>query len=509
MRNSVGSRLQTLGDLPSPPHLLTRMLELARDPRSDLQTLAREIGTDPGLAARVLRTANAAHYAQARTVETLPHALSLIGFDPALTMCLGHVIAGAMLALRQGHAEPGQVWRRALLAALAARCVAEVVDPRRAEFMFTAGLLQDLGITVIEQLQPGFYAELAPDASHEARTLYERERLGMDHADVGCALLEHWQLPPALCAAVGASHAPQADATDAAAAMLAKVVALGGDLADALLAGERRSALRATYERAAELLGLNASQVSAVLARVVALNRETSTLFEVPLLSTPELLAVTADATALLITRATLASQDAATLGARVADAEQRARLLLERSQRDPLTGLYNRAHFEHALAAHWAQPREAAPPLAVILIDLDCFKRVNDAHGLQAGDEVLQGVAGMLERSAGEEALVCRYDGAVFTVLLRDVTARAAVAVGQQLLEALRSHAFVISASSSAVAVTASAGLVMQRPELRHDTTDELMAAADAAVHTAKRMGRNRLVVASAVAGAMPAKYA
>ena len=157
-------------------------------------------------------------------------------------------------------------------------------------------------------------------------------------------------------------------------------------------------------------------------------------------------------------------------------------------SRQDSLTGLFNRGAIEAELHRHW---RDAgANPLALMLIDVDHFKRVNDMHGHAAGDRVLAQVAQRIGALAGAAAPVGRYGGEEFLVLMPG----AGRAAGLHLAECLRAAvaAEPIALRGEALPITLSIGVAQRR---RDDASPEAaLARADEALYRAKASGRNRV---------------
>lgn len=158
------------------------------------------------------------------------------------------------------------------------------------------------------------------------------------------------------------------------------------------------------------------------------------------------------------------------------------------RTLTDALTGIANRRHFDRKLAEEVAVAVRDSAALTLLLVDIDDFKAYNDAHGHQAGDATLRGVAGLLRRSIRSTDFVARYGGEEFAILLPGSDAAGAQAVGEEVRRAV---------AASALGVTISVGGAV-RPVAGAAGGDTLIAAADAALYAAKRAGRNRAVVLS-----------
>ena len=167
-------------------------------------------------------------------------------------------------------------------------------------------------------------------------------------------------------------------------------------------------------------------------------------------------------------------------------EALERANLrLAEMAVEDPLTGVQNRRALEQALAREWARCAEAGQPLAVLMIDVDHFKRFNDGHGHLEGDRILVEVATLLR--SGLQApleLLARYGGEEFTLLLPGATAEAAVRRAEHLREAVE---------RSRIGLTISVGVAVLVPGPASSPI-ALLKRADDALYEAKRQGRNRV---------------
>ena len=169
-------------------------------------------------------------------------------------------------------------------------------------------------------------------------------------------------------------------------------------------------------------------------------------------------------------------------------NARIRARLE-HQAQTDSLTGLYNHRAFHERLRTELQRASRAHDPLAVLMLDIDDFKRVNDVYGHGTGDEVLRTLADTLRESVRATDLVCRLGGEEFAVILPACEHDAAAALSQRVTELLATLDF-----GAAGGITISAGLAYG-PEHGMNPR-ELVACAEAAMMTAKTRGKNRLVV-------------
>nr|WP_319388837.1 PleD family two-component system response regulator [uncultured Cohaesibacter sp.] len=161
----------------------------------------------------------------------------------------------------------------------------------------------------------------------------------------------------------------------------------------------------------------------------------------------------------------------------------------------DGLTQLYNRRYMTSHLNALLASAREKQKPLSVLLMDIDFFKSVNDTHGHDAGDEVLQEFSQRMRKNTRGIDLVCRYGGEEFVVIMPDTDHSLATVVAERIRKKVFEKPFIIHKGRQMIDVTVSIGLASSSKGL--ETQDELLKRADQALYQAKHDGRNRVVVA------------
>jgi diguanylate cyclase (GGDEF)-like protein len=168
---------------------------------------------------------------------------------------------------------------------------------------------------------------------------------------------------------------------------------------------------------------------------------------------------------------------------------------LREMAMRDPLTGLFNRRHFEAELERQVALTRRSGQPGALLLLDLDRFKEINDSFGHAAGDVMLRAVSRLLTSLARQGDTVARWGGEEFVVVLPETDLAGAQRFAERLRRTIEAHAV------GDMKTSASCGVATMLPE---DSVEELLGAADQALYQAKSNGRNR--TESAVRGPRPA---
>jgi len=167
------------------------------------------------------------------------------------------------------------------------------------------------------------------------------------------------------------------------------------------------------------------------------------------------------------------------------------SRAELERlSVTDPLTGLYNRLRMMEVLENEVRRSRRLRHPFAVLMADVDLFKRYNDAHGHPAGDAVLKRVAMIMRDATRDVDFVARYGGEEFLIVMPETEVEGAVDVGERIRTKLAAERLAVGSITLSLGVGAF--------PMHGDTPEALIAAADAALYEAKRAGGDRVVAAA-----------
>jgi diguanylate cyclase (GGDEF)-like protein/putative nucleotidyltransferase with HDIG domain len=156
----------------------------------------------------------------------------------------------------------------------------------------------------------------------------------------------------------------------------------------------------------------------------------------------------------------------------------------------DAMTGLYNRLHIEDEFRQVWERSNRYKDPMAVVIMDIDHFKAINDSYGHAAGDEVLKEFAWLLKETSRTSDIVGRYGGEEFLVILPRGDRVDAAAFGDRLMREVRKHVFC--ADSLSLMLTNSIGISVWDGNQGPNDAQELLAEADRALYAAKHAGRN-----------------
>jgi len=485
--------------MPSSPALAAQILALVEDPDSNASDFGRILRTDPALATRLLKTANSAQFAQRNPVTTIERAVTVLGLNRVKTVSLGFQLVNHLDRLGGTSFDWSAFWQQALLRACLARSVAHQSVPDRQEEAFLIGLLQDCGVVLLVQILGSDYASLyGRDLSPAALYRMEQEGFPYTHVDVIEALCKEWQLPDLMVAPLTTHHqrveiTPRSTEAD----RLAAVSYFVGGLCfvPAKTPTIESDALR---EYGGSHLGLEPKTWQKNSHSAITEYRHLSALYG-------DFIAEDTDVVDLLDQANRQLYNFAQEVDRRLVDTEaerdhikreqQRQagalREYRERAALDPLTHLLNRGALTEVAGHAIECDREADVAIAVLLIDLDDFKLVNDEFGHIKGDCVLKAVSAHFERVVGEVGVVGRYGGEEFVIILRGVDETQTREIAEAVVRGVRELDPAGLGLTRPVTCSAGGYWCAYVPEPRPDA---LFARADRLMYKAKRDGKDRV---------------
>jgi diguanylate cyclase (GGDEF)-like protein len=490
----IEAHLRMSVNFPSPPGVATHIIELAQDPDIEMGKVAKALSMDSALSTKILRIANSPLYAQRRKSENLRQALVVLGLNATLTLALSFSLVKSLRGGKANGLNYALYWRRALLAATAARALGDAMHHSLAEEIFLAALLQDVGMLALDKAVPDLYAGgESLQRNHSALAEQEKKRLQVDHAHIGGWLMKGWNLPERLHRAIEHSHQLELSFSADPAQIFERCVALSGPVADLFLLDSEQRQFAETALCAERSLGLDRMAFGQVLGTIGAMIPETEAIFEADLLAKqhPEL--ILEQAREVLMLRSLHALREINTLRVAAEGSSARTLELEEATRRDALTGVYNRAYLDQFLGREFDSSTHHKWPLSVAFADLDNFKHINDNFGHQAGDRILQATARILRGSTRETDLIARYGGEEFVVVLPATDADTARSICERIVMAFRNTGHVIG--SDHAKVTISIGCATHGAQTLFNNVADFVKAADQALYTAKMRGRNRSV--------------
>ena len=453
-----------------------QVLQEVRKDDISIDRLAELIGRDPALSSKLLRTANSAYYGLPRAIGTLSQALIVLGIESVKTLVLGFSLVRSL----QDGGVSGQTqmdyWRRSSYAAVAARLLAERLGRPDGEAMFLAGLLQDIGIPVLKQIEPASYDPLLAGSPRWGRQLAgrERDRLGLSHNEAGLMLAEQWRLPPCLQQVIRWHHHPRS--ADEPSVDACRVVELAGLCAEVFMGLADSRCIQRVYKYAAALQ-LNVDACNELLGRIASSAKEMADLIEIDLGQQRSYEEILGEANEALLDLS-LQSQ-------------VQARRMQAEAETDLLTALANRRKLESKLAAEFQRACQFVRPLSVIFLDVDLFKNVNDTHGHAVGDQVLAHLGRLLASFARPMDTIGRYGGEEFVFVLPEMTLAAAAELAERIRAAVENAPLALAAGPLVTTVSAGVAGFNGRPGV-YQREGLLVQAADRACYAAKSAGRN-----------------
>lgn len=491
------SKLLESQEVPTPPGAALRVLEVKDDPDASIHDLVEVVRQDPGLAVKILSTANSPAYRRGDEVTSIDRAVAMIGFRSVTTIALAFSVASTMpMNGVVGGIPMTTFWKRSVVTAATARLFSEELAPELAEEAFFVGLVAGLGRVVIGMVNPELYEPLAN--AHDGWPELDTEAAVFDFssANTTAALLRRWAMPSLFADAVdkietvspaGRGSSPEED--------IARIVRIAMAVTEFYVGRGDGAALQRLVDHTTEY-GIEPDRVHDLLDMV---------LEHVELLAKQFGVLITQSEYNQIMSRARdeLVQMSLQTDAAWQQEVERRSQLertnieLEQQNREDPLTGLSNRRAFDEQLLQQMTlrirDPHAMANPIGVIMIDIDFFKKVNDTYGHDAGDAVLKKLAEVLAMTTRTEETVARYGGEEF-ILLAPLTTPDELMMAAERIRATLELMETQIPSGELIKVTASFGVATLAHPMTRDDAPQLIKAADEALYEAKAAGRNRV---------------
>jgi diguanylate cyclase (GGDEF)-like protein len=494
MKEELLAQIRQCPNLPSLPAIAMEVLGLAQSDEVDLGEIARIISKDAALSSKILRTVNSSFYGRSQSVSQVSHALVILGLQSVKTLVLGFSLVGNLQKQKSKGFNHLDYWRRSIYAATAAKTLAARTQMVQAEECFLAALLQDIGMLVLNQvLQESYGAITAKAATHRELEALERTALEGTHAEVTGFLADEWKLPPLLATPMRNHHDPQS-VEDAQLRKLADVGYVAGLCADVFVDADANPALSEVRTFCMDRFKMPEAECDAMLSEIGKRTKEIAPLFEIKLERESDFEDVLKKANEALVELTLRTQQQAVNL-------EQQNQRLKEQVTTDALTGLASRGRFEQFLNEQFGSALAQRRPLSLLMMDLDKFKAVNDAHGHPVGDQVLQAVGKLLRTAARATDLAARYGGEELVLVLPGTGKATAAAIAESIRRAVAAKP-VKGVAKQAVQVTISIGVATLEADSPLKEAAHLLKAADLAVYAAKHAGRNCVKVFSLPGG-------
>ena len=486
--------LRTCTNLPSPPAVATKIIELSSCETSGLGDVAEVVSLDPALSAKILRMANSPLYAKQRKVENLRQAIILFGLDGTLNIALS-------FSLKQGSSEDGEsglnynyYWKRSLASAMLSQEIIQRVGGSSKDSAFLSGLLQDIGMLALDKAKPDLYEGLNKKfIRHEDVVKREHKLLDADHSTVGAWLLEEWHLPNNIIEPIRHSHSDFTEKSSA--ESVSKAVACAGLLSDIFIANTKsiNELLAINIDKARKIIPLSRDDLNKIIQTVSENYTDLAQMFEIELENSQLMEFISEQAKEVLILRNLSKIKETESLQEAAKELKSKADVLEEENRTDSLTKLMNRRHFDESIEAEFESAIKYKWPLGLIFIDIDHFKKINDTYGHDAGDSVLCQVAEILLDCTRDSDIVSRYGGEEFTIILPGTGQEGVEITCERIINAFRNKVIEIG-TSEIIHITVSAGAhIFDANSSDIKDRHEFIRLADQATYLSKNNGRDQ----------------
>lgn len=486
--------------LPSPPAVAMRVLEAVKNDEVSLESMARILGSDPALAAKVLRVANSSLYSRCGRVDSIKQAIRVLGINMLRNIALSFVIFEGIGKECDRRLELEAFWRQSIAAAATSELIAALFNIKDDD-IFISALLQDIGAIMLRAEFPGPWLNLNSTECGNASPSIERELFGVDHAELAYEILNDWSLPMSICELVRFHHSmdvapkelmPKLRVLDLARTLSciffmedphANFVSFTNSL-QALYSSSKQDAealINSAYEKTQEILSffdIDPGQMKTCSQILQEANEELSKLN----LSYEQLLF-----------EYKTAKERAEKLAVELSKANTKLRAL---AYRDALTGLFNHRYFQDLLDREITRSSRYNRPLSLIMFDLDHFKLVNDRYGHPTGDQVLKRVSELTLKTVRKCDYVARYGGEEFAVILPETGAKGATVLAERIRHTIEN--MQIDIQGRLLSTTISCGIAVCGNRETGVSKACMIAAADKALYVSKTEGRNRITISS-----------
>jgi len=486
-------------EVPTPPAGAALVIKAAGDQDVSLAALAKLIEKEPGLTTALLRLANSAAYGNGRAIRSVSQAALFLGARTIRNIAVSHVLRAMTAKIDTGGLDLMTFWEDSLRRACAGLVLARHAGFEDPSEVFTVGLIQDLGVLMAAVSFPehGLALQGLRDRPSYERLVRERDLFGRTHSEIFVGLAREWGLPEDLVDAVGHHHE------------------------DAPVVVHRRTARLAALARAADAIA-DVTQTGAAGETVLRARRIVDALESREPLSLDWLIDETAwemaaqsgeldirveqqptydelmeKANAALLNISLSYEELTQRLELALAEKEELAKKLKASNEAlrrlatiDPLTGVGNRRYFTESLERVMTELARSGRPLTILSLDLDHFKRVNDAFGHAGGDDVLVEVGERLRDAIRATDVVARLGGEEFGVLLPECGEADGKMVAERIRTALGDSPIRCRDGRTVTVTTSIGGITLTR----RVKGDDALKASDEALYRSKDEGRDRV---------------
>lgn len=492
-------------ELPTLPTVASEIITLTAREDTTLTDIADLVSKDTALSAKILKVSNSAFYSFPQQISSINQAVSILGINAVRSLVLSFSFLSMKAGKKKGHFNFENFWKHSLAGAVASKLILERVKGADTEEIFICGLLQNLGELILARTFPEEYEEVLKKVTEGQYDPLNAEegKFGTIHPTIGYEVAKHWGFPEVLLLPILHHHEPSGyDGKDPKIAVTTKAVYLSDLLISILYSSKPEEFHKRFRSEAKSLLGLKNDDVEYILNEVHVQVDQAGEYFGLRIKNTKPIQEILQEANI----RLSLMNLDFDQMNKELIKAkmklenltkelEAKNKILANLANMDGLTEIYNHRYFQNTLENEISRAIRNETEFALLLIDIDFFKKFNDTYGHQVGDFILKEFSSILKSNIRKYDTLARYGGEEFTVILPDTTGDEAYSVAEKLRGIVEDTAF--ADSNDEYHITASFGVSSVRPvTIDNFDKSDLISQADAALYDAKEAGRNQVAL-------------
>lgn len=483
-------------NLPSPPAIAVQILTTVQKEDFSLDDLEKIISADPALTSKMLRLANSSFYGLPNKVCNISRALAVLGTNVIKNIALSFVIAADLRNEEDSYFNFDYFWRRSVTTAVAAELVFEAIGEKD-EDIFVTALLQDIGILVMFLGQGESYVDILKKAvnNNDVELIQaEREELKFDHQYFSALLLEDWGIPTSITEPMRYHH--ESDKAPEELKKKASILDVASLLSSIYSDKETVENVKRLQDKLEIFFSMDSDKTRELLDKVATQSIEILNIFDIDpgdIKPYSQMLQEANDELGKLnlsYEQLVLQLKESKTKAELFANELRHANDKLEKlAFRDGLTNLYNHRYFQEILAREISRVERYGRPLALLLFDIDYFKKVNDTYGHPAGDQVLINMAETITRAVRPSDIIARYGGEEFAVILPETNFSGMKVFAERLRRCVAAMTTETKQHSIKITISCGGAHFIPGDEI---SPSILINTADRALYMSKKNGRN-----------------
>ena len=428
MRKEILEKLKQKNEIPTLPGTAYKIMQMALDPEASLNEMAKIIMQDVSLSTRILKVVNSSYFSFSNTISSISQAVVILGLNMVKNIALSLTVLDSLNNFLDEESYK-ILLNRSINTAVAAQAIAEESKLVAGEDAFLVGLLQELGLFMFAHVAPAEFLKLNNESKElciDIKTTI-KENLQIEQSEIGYEIAKTWELPPSICIAIRYYSAIE----EASKKELSKedfnlvIVGYLSSIASEIYAGSGKSlSITRFKEGYTKYLNKTPEEAEETLTKLSALIKEAAESYQIKIEDTKDFTQILQDANSELgklnfkyeqMYRELKAknaeiSEKNIKLAKLTEELDKKNKMLNKLATIDGLTGIYNHRYFQEFLEHQFQQAKRGKHPIAVIMFDIDHFKKFNDTYGHQFGDVVLKELVRVVQATKRVADMLARY---------------------------------------------------------------------------------------------------